>query len=192
MRIVERLAAGYFCTPEDWKQLENWALADRRRAIAFDITAENVGEAIQAQARLLQAIYPTFTQFCQTRSNATPAGLLNTLWTLWLPLAVRLAKQCQAQQRPFVQGILGGQGTGKTTLGAVLTLILAHLGYPTLSLSLDDLYKTYSDRLLLQTKDPRLIWRGPPGTHDVDLGIQLLGSVTPSQSRTTDFYSPLR
>jgi D-glycerate 3-kinase len=76
--------------------------------------------------------------------------------------------------RPLIQGILGGQGTGKTTLAAVLRLILTHIGYRTLSLSLDDLYKTYAERQQLQKQDPRLIWRGPPGTHDVELGKELL------------------
>jgi D-glycerate 3-kinase len=73
-----------------------------------------------------------------------------------------------------VQGILGGQGTGKTTLGKLLTLILRHLGLNALNWSLDDLYKTFSDRQALQAQDPRLLWRGPPGTHDVALGIATL------------------
>jgi D-glycerate 3-kinase len=174
MEIIERLRLGYSPTPEELQQLEEWALQDKRRAIAFSLTPENVNEAIQTQAKLLQAVYPAFEQFCQARLKATSANLLNPLWHLWLPLAIQLVKRRQAQNRPFVQGILGGQGTGKTTLGMVLVLILQHLGYQTLSLSLDDLYKTYPDRLLLQQSDPRLIWRGPPGTHDVDLGVQLL------------------
>jgi D-glycerate 3-kinase len=46
---------------------------------------------------------------------------------------------------------------------------------------LDDLYKTYSDRLVLTQQDPRLIWRGPPGTHDVDLGLDVLDRIRQSQ-----------
>jgi D-glycerate 3-kinase len=42
------------------------------------------------------------------------------------------------------------------------------------AISIDDLYKTYAERQQLQQQDPRLIWRGPPGTHDVDLGITIL------------------
>ncbi|MHC5720383.1 MAG: glycerate kinase, partial [Nostoc sp.] len=82
----------------------------------------------------------------------------------------------------LIQGIFGGQGTGKTTMCKILSLILDQLGYRTLSLSLDDLYKTYSDRLLLTQQDPRLIWRGPPGTHDVDLGLKVLDQIRQSQS----------
>jgi D-glycerate 3-kinase len=102
---------------------------------------------------------------------------LTVLWDLWLPLAIKLASDRQKLGRPLIQGILGGQGTGKTTMCGVLTLILQHLGYRALSLSLDDLYKTYSDRLILQQQDPRLIWRGPPGTHDIDLGLTVLDKI---------------
>jgi len=45
----------------------------------------------------------------------------------------------QSAKLASYQGILGGQGTGKTTLAAMLSLILGQLGYHTLSLSLDDL-----------------------------------------------------
>jgi D-glycerate 3-kinase len=174
MEIIERLPLEHLPTFEESQQLEKWALQDKRRAIAFDLTLENVNEAIREQAKLFQAVYPAFEQFCQARFKATSANLLTTFWHLWLPLAIQLVKRRQAQNRPFVQGILGGQGTGKTTLGQVLVLILQHLGYQTLSLSLDDLYKTYRDRLLLQQSDPRLVWRGPPGTHDIELGLQTL------------------
>ncbi|MEW6493519.1 MAG: glycerate kinase [Cyanobacteriota bacterium] len=109
--------------------------------------------------------------------------IVKSFWTFWLPLALQLAVSRQKLGRPFIQGILGGQGTGKTTLGAVLSLILTHLGYRLLSLSLDDLYKTYAERKQLQEQDPRLIWRGPPGTHDVELGLQLLDQVRSSQGK---------
>jgi D-glycerate 3-kinase len=55
-----------------------------------------------------------------------------------------------------------------------LQQILHHLNLRAISLSLDDLYKTYADRQQLQRQDPRLIWRGPPGTHDIGLGIDVL------------------
>lgn len=171
-----------------WQQLAaKAALADRLRAKAFGITPENVDEVIQARSHLLRSIYPAFSQFCQTTLQQPPSQMLATLWHLWLPLAIQLAAYRQAHSSPLVQGILGGQGTGKTTLGAMLSLILRYLGYRTLSLSLDDLYKTYSDRLALRKQDPRLIWRGPPGTHDVELGLKVLDRL-----RQPDLTTPIQ
>jgi D-glycerate 3-kinase len=126
------------------------------------------------KSQLLRSFYPTFEHFCQTTLQQPPQMLEATLWDLWLPLAMQIVSYRQAQSTTLIQGILGGQGTGKTTLAKILSLILGHLGYRTVSLSLDDLYKTYSDRLALQQQDPRLIWRGPPGTHDIQLGLEIL------------------
>ncbi|MEH2433295.1 MAG: glycerate kinase [Nostoc sp.] len=158
------------------------ALADRLRAKAFGITPENVDEMIEKRSHLLKSVFPAFSQFCQTSLKVEPQQMLQVLWDLWLPLGIKLASQRQQLKRPLIQGILGGQGTGKTTMSKVLSLILDRLGYRTVSLSLDDLYKTYSDRLVLTQQDPRLIWRGPPGTHDVDLGLNVLDQIRQLQS----------
>ncbi|NJN07936.1 MAG: glycerate kinase [Richelia sp. RM1_1_1] len=146
------------------------------------MTPENVTEIIHERWRLLKSIYPAFKELCESSLQIQPEAILPTLWDLWLPLAMQIASRHQEIQRPFLQGILGGQGTGKTTTCKVLNLILSHLGYRALSLSLDDLYKTYQARLILQQQDPRLIWRGPPGTHDVDLGINLLDNILQRQN----------
>jgi D-glycerate 3-kinase len=168
---------------ESWQQeAREAALTDRLRAKAFGITPENVDEVIQVRSQLLRSVLPAFSQFCQTSLQVQPQEMLQVLWDLWLPLGIKLASHRQQLERPFIQGILGGQGTGKTTMSKVLTLILQQLGYRTLSLSLDDLYKSYSDRLVLTQQDPRLIWRGPPGTHDIDLGLNLLEQIRQLQS----------
>lgn len=158
------------------------ALADGLRAKAFGITPENVDEVIKERSHLLESVLPAFNEFCETSFKIEPNEMLQVLWDLWLPLGIKLASQRQQLGRPLIQGILGGQGTGKTTMSKVLSLILDQLGYRTVSLSLDDLYKTYSDRLLLTQQDPRLIWRGPPGTHDIDLGLNVLDQIRQSQS----------
>lgn len=109
-----------------------------------------------------------------------PAGLppledcLPTIRQLWLPVCLQMIATQQQLGRPLIQGIVGAQGAGKTTLCRLLQHILTELGHPTLSLSIDDFYKTYAERQALQAQDPRLIWRGPPGTHDVDLAISVL------------------
>jgi D-glycerate 3-kinase len=99
---------------------------------------------------------------------------------IWLQLAQDLAHWHQAQksgnQTPLlVVGILAGQGTGKSTLVSLLTQILKdEYQLNAVCLSLDDLYLPYADRLQLQAEDPRLVWRGPPGTHEIYLGLKLL------------------
>lgn len=164
-------------TSKQLQQLLAQELVDSQRAKAFDITQENGLEKIEARSRLFLVVYDEVVQLCQkfglTRSNA----ILSMLWQLWLPLAMQLAEARNKLERPLIQGILGGQGTGKTTLAEVSCIILRHLGYATIGVSIDDLYKTYAERQKLQQQDPRLIWRGPPGTHDVELGIQLLDRI---------------
>jgi D-glycerate 3-kinase len=164
------------------QEIRDAALADGLRAKAFGITPENVDEVIKERSHLLKSVLPAFSQFCQTTLQIEPQEMLQVLCDLWLPLGIKLASQRQQLGRPLIQGILGGQGTGKTTMCKILSLILNQLGYQTVSLSLDDLYKTYSDRLLLTQQDPRLIWRGPPGTHDIDLGLDVLDQIRQLQS----------
>jgi len=56
----------------------------------------------------------------------------------------------------------------------MLALIWQSLNISSVAISLDDLYKTYRDRQELLKSDSRLIWRGPPATHDVSLGLDVL------------------
>jgi D-glycerate 3-kinase len=166
-------------------QLETFLLADEQSDI-FGVTASNVKSFVQQRSHLLQQIYPDFDCFCRNNLG-WQTDSLGTLWNLWLPLAIDLAEKRRQLERPLIQGILGGQGTGKTTLATILTLILKHLGYQACSLSLDDLYKTYADRLQMQQADPRLRWRGPPGTHDIQLGLTTL-----QQLRSAELSQPVQ
>lgn len=163
------------------KKLLVWLLKDDLRAKAFGITPENVWDVYQKRSQIFSSVSNQVILFCQNKGFSNQNMVLETLWNLWLPLAIQIAEYRKNLGRPLIQGILGGQGTGKTTLAAILILILDHLGYRTLGFSLDDLYKTYDERQRLQGQDPRLIWRGPPGTHDVDLGIKVLDELRKQQ-----------
>ncbi len=196
IEILHRWQAGDSEQADDSEHLISWELADDLRSSslaqppqgrasltdAFGITPDNAAEIVRHKTDLFFSLLDELHTF-PLKSTV----FLETLWKLWLPLAIQLSTEKQSLNRPLIQGILGGQGTGKTTLCEVLRVILGKLGYSTVSLSLDDLYKTYADRQQLQKADPRLIWRGPPGTHDIDLGIAVLdelrGSPTSLQER---------
>jgi D-glycerate 3-kinase len=98
---------------------------------------------------------------------------------IWSALAADIAAWTQPDRTqspiPIAIGILALQGTGKSTLVQCLkTLLQDDWGLTAVCLSLDDLYLPYADRQKLREEDPRLIWRGPPGTHDIYLGLQVM------------------
>lgn len=113
-------------------------------------------------------------ELCASLGLQDRERVLDNLERLWLPLASDLVSRKQVLNRTLIPGILGGQGTGKSTLCLILKFILNHWGFAVATLSIDDLYLTYDARQALQIQDPRLIWRGPPGTHDVKLGLEVI------------------
>ena len=80
---------------------------------------------------------------------------------------------------PFVLGINGAQGTGKSTLADFLREYLAdEHGGRAVVLSIDDLYLTRAERQALANDiHPLLETRGVPGTHDVALGLKVIDSL---------------
>jgi D-glycerate 3-kinase len=168
---------------EQQTYLASQLLQDDLKALAFGITDQNSAEYVDKHLKLMPQAYAELLKklpgLGRNRDRA-----LNTMWNLWMPLATRLVAKQKEISRSFVQGILGGQGTGKTTLAAALTQILSCMGLSCIGISIDDLYKTYAERQKLMEIDPRLDRRGPPGTHDVDLGIQVLDQLRQSSQAT--------
>ncbi|WP_299487510.1 glycerate kinase [Acaryochloris sp. IP29b_bin.137] len=184
MDSLEQLVQGQALTQHQIAELGQGMLSEPYRAAAFGLTPVSLETTVHQFAQLLPQIYPQVEAFwcgdCQISTSP-----LETLWRVWMPLAYQLAEARQDLSRPLIQGILGMQGAGKTTLTTVLQIILKQLGYSCCCLSIDDLYKTYAERQHLQAQDSRLKWRGPPGTHDVDLGIQILDQVRANQANTS-------
>lgn len=150
----------------------SFALADRASMFWPILEAPQADDRLHTRLQLLRRLYPEFCHLCQRLH--LPKSLLAPLWSVWTPLGQQIAHWRSQQVHPLIVGFLGGQGTGKTTLTQILQLILGDLGYATVSLSLDDLYLPYAQRQQLQAQDPRLDRRGPPGTHDVPLGLSVL------------------
>jgi len=94
----------------------------------------------------------------------------------YIPLAQHIAAWKARQDTPLVIGVNGAQGTGKSTLSKVLSMALTkNHACNTAIISIDDIYHTKATRETLgRTIHPLMATRGVPGTHDTDLGIQLL------------------
>jgi len=79
---------------------------------------------------------------------------------------------------PMVLGICGSQGSGKSTLAAALAREMEADGKACAVLSIDDLYLTRDERRRLAAEVHHLcITRGPPGTHDVPMAIELIDTL---------------
>lgn len=68
--------------------------------------------------------------------------------------------------RPFIIGLNGVQGAGKTTLVSALSSALEDRGVPTLVCSIDDFYLTHEDQQALARSHPDnalVQHRGEPG-----------------------------
>ncbi len=172
--ILQGWSEGKQTTTAEKQELLAEELKDRPRMKALGINEANIQAEIEERSQLFLQVHSQVWQLCQSLGFRDSNYTFALLWQLWLPLAQQLAREREQLDRTLIQGILGGQGTGKTTLAAVVRNILAHLGFTSIAISIDDLYKTYEARQQLQQEDPRLIWRGPPGTHDVELGIEIL------------------
>jgi len=95
-----------------------------------------------------------------------------------IPVSFWIAKKVDKKQ-PLIIGLAGGQGSGKTTISSILTLILQkYFKLNVFKVSIDDFYKTRKDRRLLsKNKHPLLMTRGVPGTHDIDLMLSFFKKI---------------
>ena len=85
-----------------------------------------------------------------------------------VPISFWIASKAK-NKKPFIVGLGGGQGTGKTTITSIISIVLKkYFKLNVFKISIDDFYKTKKERTLLSKKvHPSLITRGVPGTHDV-------------------------
>ena len=95
------------------------------------------------------------------------------------PLTAKLATYHAKLSRPILLAVNGSQGSGKSTMTDYLVAQLKEKHQiKAVTLSLDDFYYTHSERSgLAQTIHPLLATRGVPGTHDMALLEQTLGSL---------------
>jgi D-glycerate 3-kinase len=99
----------------------------------------------------------------------------------YAPLALGCAVRIErCAHRPWILGLQGPQGCGKSTLAAALTHAFESAGVRAATVSIDDFYLTYDEQVALAARhpgNPYLIYRGYPGTHDVELGRKTIEAI---------------
>lgn len=85
--------------------------------------------------------------------------------------------RASAARAPFVVGLAGAQGSGKSTLARIVVDRLAASGARAATISLDDFYLGRAARRRLAARvHPLFVTRGAPGTHDVDLALDIVSA----------------
>ena len=183
-QLVEKLMKRESLTPSEFELLKRETLLDRKQREVFGITPENVEVELRVRIDLFQRTVYDFQKLMEKLEvrDLTP----EIFWSIYIPLSLWLYRRKLAKRpdEAYIVGFYGGIGIGKTTRTQILTLVLTELlkerGERVVVFSIDDLYKTKAERELLKTKG--YTRRGPPGTHDVQLGVRVLHALR----KTTD------
>ena len=95
-----------------------------------------------------------------------------------IPVSFWIASKVK-NKKPFIIGLGGGQGAGKTTITSIISIILKkYFKLNVFKISIDDFYKTRKERILLSKKvHPSLKTRGVPGTHDMNIMLNFFKRV---------------
>ena len=114
-----------------------------------------------------------------------PNTFLNILRDFYIPTALWV-QQHKKKHCPVI-GVNGAQGTGKSTMVMFLKKILQKtLDWNVVTISIDDLYYSKEKRQQLAKKvHPLLQTRGVPGTHDIQLGIQVIQQLKQLNEQTS-------
>jgi pantothenate kinase-related protein Tda10 len=112
-----------------------------------------------------------FDDFFKKRPEVNSDQLKQNLKNYYLPYVTKLLalKKVKTSTDGIIIGVSAIQGAGKTTQGEILEILLKHLGFTSVSRSIDDHYITHPQLCDLRKQDPRFIRRGV--THDIPLAI---------------------
>ena len=108
------------------------------------------------------------TQEVQSKPFHDKLGQLNKFY---LPICKKIYQDYKTNKKIKIIGLTGGQGAGKSTITQIIKLILeTKYNLSVVYFSIDDFYKTSSERIKLSKKIHQLFRiRGVPGTHDTNL-----------------------
>jgi len=127
------------------------------------------------RARVVEAAEPALRALL-ARDKIVATDVWEELVGVHVPLASFIAARHARRGGPLVVGIVGTQGSGKSTTTRWLACLLrAGFGLHAVPYALDDFYLTAAERAqLARDQHPLLGTRGVPGTHDVALGMRCL------------------
>lgn len=92
-----------------------------------------------------------------------------------------------------IYAICGLQGSGKSTLAGQVAALARRRGLSTAVLSIDDFYLGRGERQRLGRRvHPLLATRGPPGTHDLGLGCEVLDRLRGGEPTRLPRFDKLR
>ena len=102
-----------------------------------------------------------------------------------IPISFWIAKKAK-KNKPCIVGLSGGQGSGKTTISSIISIILRkYFKLNVFIISIDDFYKTRKERFLLSKRiHPFLMTRGVPGTHDINMMLDFFKRVKGKKFRS--------
>ena len=102
-----------------------------------------------------------------------------------IPISFWIAKKAE-KKRSYIVGLSGGQGSGKTTISSIISIILRkYFKLNVFTISIDDFYKKRKERLLLSEKiHPSLMTRGVPGTHDINMMLDFFKRIKRKEFRS--------
>jgi len=115
---------------------------------------------------------------------------IGQLKKFYLPISSRIYRGFLKTKKTKVIGLTGGQGSGKSTISNILKIIFqVGFGLKTTIFSIDDFYKTLSDRKKMSLNvNPLFLTRGVPGTHDTRLLFNCIQKL--KNSKFKKFYIP--
>ena len=181
--LISKIARNQNLSGEEFETLKTLTLLDGKQRDVFGITPNNVESKLHQRIKLFQETLPRFRKLMK-ELEVDDLGP-EMFWSVYIPMSIWLYER-KLELRPnegYVVGFSGGLGVGKTTRTKIFKMILEELlrnrGEQVVIISIDDLYLTKKERLAKGFQR-----RGPPGTHDVQLGVEVLQKL-----RYTDEHS---
>ena len=111
--------------------------------------------------------------------NKSKTTKIASLKKTYIPMSFWIENKYRQKGKTLFLGFSGAQGSGKTTVVAILKIILKKFFKRRVYVSsIDDFYKTLEDRTMMSRKiHPLFKTRGVPGTHDTHLVKKFFNSI---------------